>query len=147
VRNSGASTLHLVLDSNEYILAFGKERDPSSTKLLTQVALQPEAYSLSICRPILEEVGRHLQPRQLSEVYGFLNILELEIDERWLVPFEYAERYVRKGLKSGDGFIAGYTEWVGADCLVSENRADIVNHAELFPFKVFTAEQFLKKHR
>ena len=43
--------------------------------------------------------------------------------------------------------IAGYTEWIGADCLISENRADIVSQAALFPFKVFTADQFLKKHR
>jgi len=139
--------LHLVLDSNEYIFTFGKEREPFSTKLLTQITLQPETYSLSICRPIIEEVGRHLQPRQLSEVYGFLNTLEIDIDERWVVPFEYVERYVQSGLKSGDAFIAGYSEWVGADCLVSENRADIVSQAQLFPFKVFTAEQFLKKHR
>jgi hypothetical protein len=109
--------------------------------------MYPDIYLLSICRPILDEVSRHVLPRQLSEVYGFLNTLDIEIDERWLVPFEYAERYVQKGLKSGDAFIAGYAEWVGADCLISENRADIVSRAELFPFKVFTAEQFLKKHR
>ena len=69
------------------------------------------------------------------------------MDERWSVPFEFAQRYVGKGLKSGDPFIAGYAEWVGADSLISENRADIVSHPGLFPFKVFTAEQFLKKHR
>jgi len=138
--------LHLVLDSNEYILVFGRERKPSCEKLLDQLTVYPEKYFLSICRPILDEVGRHVLPRQLGEVYGFLNSLEIEIDERWLVPFEYAERYVQKGLKSGDAFIAGYAEWVGADCLISENRADIISQAGLFPFKVFTAEQFLKKH-
>jgi len=139
--------LHLVLDSNEFIFSFGTERDPSSVKLLVEISLRPEVYSLSICRPIIDEVGRHLQHRQLSEVYGFLDILGIGIDERWIVPFEFAERYAQRGLKSGDAFIAGYTEWVGADCLISENRADIVSQAALFPFKVCTAEQFLKKHR
>ena len=139
--------MHLVLDSNEYILVFGSERDPASEKLLTQITLKADKYSLSICRPILDEVSRHLLPRQLSDVYAFLNAIAIPIDERWVVPFEFVERYIERGLKRGDAFIAGYTEWVGADCLISENRADIVSQAKLFPFQVFTAEQFLRKHR
>ncbi len=138
--------MHLVLDSNEYIFVFGSERYSASEKLLTEIALRPEEYFLSICRPILEEIGRHLSPRQLSEVYAFLQALDADIDERWQVPFEHVERYIEKGLKRGDAFIAGYTEWVGARCLVSENRADFVDRGELFPFEVLTAEQFLKKH-
>ncbi len=138
--------MRLVLDSNEYILVFGSERDPASEKLLAQIAVKSNKYTLSICRPILDELGRHLLPRQLSDVYSFLNAITVNIDERWVVPFEFVERYIERGLKRGDAFIAGYTEWVGADCLVSENRADIVSQAKLFPFRVFTAEQFIKKH-
>jgi hypothetical protein len=125
---------------------FGSERYSASEKLLTEIARKPEKYSLSICRPILDEIGRHLSPRQLSEVYAFLHALDVGIDERWAVPFEHVERYIGKGLKRGDAFVAGYAEWTGADCLVSENRADIVSRAELFPFLVFTAGQFLKEH-
>jgi hypothetical protein len=138
--------LHLVLDSNEYILAFGGERERASEDLLLTLALHPNRFIVSICRPILEEVGRHITPWQLSELYAFLNALDVGIDERWLVPFEFVERYIAKGLKRGDAFIAGYTEWIGADCLVSENRADIVDRSELFSFSVLTAEKFLKKH-
>lgn len=147
MKSFGATILHLVLDSNEYILVFGSERDPSCERLLVHLASHPEKYSLSICRPILDEVGRHLSPRQLSEVYALLDALDVSVDERWLVPFEFVARYVDRGLKRGDAFIAGYTEWVGADGLISENRADIVSRSELFPFKVFTAEQFLQKQR
>ena len=114
--------------------------------LFERIASRRKAYLLSICRPILDEISRHLLPQHISEVYSYLNALDVSIDERWSVPFEFGERYIEKGLKHGDAFIAGYAEWIGADCLVSENRADIVSQAELFPFKVSTAVEFLKKH-
>ena len=128
------------------MFTFGADPQAVSIDLLEHIASNRKKHLLRICRPILNEVGRHLLPQQVSEVYSYLNALEVSVDERWSVPFEFAQRYVGKGLKSGDAFIAGYAEWIGADCLVSENRADIVSQAELFPFKVFTAEQFLKKH-
>lgn len=129
------------------MFTFGADPQTVCIDLLEHIASNRKKYLLSICRPILDEVGRHLLPQQVSEIYSYLNALEVPVDERWGVPFEFVERYVGKGLKSGDAFISGYTEWVGAECLISENRADIVSQAELFPFKVFTAEQFLKKHR
>ena len=115
-------------------------------ELLERIVSRPKGYLLSVCRPILDETSRHLLPLHLSEVYAYLNALDVSIDERWSVPFEFVQRYIEKGLKRGDGFIAGYTEWIGADCLVSENRADIVSRQDLFPFKVLTAEQFIHKH-
>ena len=138
--------MHLVLDSNEYILAFGFERDPSSEKLMDAVAAAPDRYRVGICRPIIDEISRHLLPRQLTEVHALLRSLDVEIDERFMVPFECVERYIARGLKRGDAFVSGYTEWVGADCLVSENRKDLVDHPDLFPFKVKTAERFLRDH-
>ncbi len=116
-------------------------------ELLEHIASHRKDYLLSVCRPILDERSRHLLSQHLSEAYSYLNALDVPIDERWSVPFEFVQRYIEKGLKRGDAFIAGYTEWISADCLVSENRADIVSQADLFPFNVFTAEQFLKKHR
>jgi len=139
--------LHLVLDSNEYVFVFGADPKMACVELLEHIASHRKYYLLSVCRPILDEINRHLLPQHLSEVYSYLNALDVPIDERWSVPFEFVQRYIDKRLKRGDAFIAGYTEWIGADCLVSENRADIVSQADLFPFKVFTAEQFLKKHR
>lgn len=138
--------MHLVLDANEYIFAFGAQRKPSCERLLDEFGKAPERYILSICRPTIEEVSRHLLPRQLTDVYLLLRTVDSEINERWVVPFETAERYISKGLKRGDAFLAGYTEWVGASYLVSENRKDLVDCPDLFPFKVCTAESFLQRH-
>ena len=69
------------------------------------------------------------------------------IDEDELVPYEFGGKYLSKGLKPGDALLAGYAEWVGADCLVTENMKDFINHPELFSFQVITAEQFLKKYQ
>ena len=81
----------------------------------------------------MDEISRHLLPRQLAEVHALLRSLDVEIDERFMVPFECVERYIARGLKRGDAFVSGYAQWAGADCLVSENRKDLVDHPELFP--------------
>jgi hypothetical protein len=47
------------------------------------------------------------------------------------------------GLKEADALIAAYTEWAGADALVTENRHFLNKHPNL-PFKVLTAEKCLK---
>jgi hypothetical protein len=52
-------------------------------------------------------------------------------------------KYEIKGLKPADAFIAAYTEWVGAEVLVTENRHFLNRHTDL-PFKVLTAEECLK---
>ena len=66
-----------------------------------------------------------------------------KIDEDTEVPFELGAKYETKGLKPADAFIAAYTEWVGADALVTENRHFLSLHSNL-PFKVVTAETCLK---
>lgn len=53
-------------------------------------------------------------------------------------------RYESRGLKPGDAFIAAYTEWSGADYLITENR-DFLALTSL-PFRVVRAEEFLKRH-
>lgn len=146
MRTFGAAILHLVLDSNEYVFSFGADPKAVCIDVLSHIASRQKQYLLSICRPILDEISKHLLPQHVSDVYAYLNALDVVVDERWSVPFEFVERYADKGLKRGDAFIAGYSEWIGADCLISENRADIVSQSHLFPFKVLTAEQFLKKH-
>jgi hypothetical protein len=52
----------------------------------------------------------------------FINELTT-IDEDIVVPFEIAFKYEAKGLKPADALIAAYTEWVGADALVTEVHA------------------------
>lgn len=63
--------------------------------------------------------------------------------EDWEVPFELGAKYESRGLKPGDAFIAAYTEWTGAEYLVTENR-DFLSLTAL-PFKIARAEAFLKK--
>ena len=75
----------------------------------------------------------------------FLEAMGVFIDEDQMVPYEFPRKYESLGYKPGDAFLAGYTEWVGADCLISENRKDFVDHPELVPFKICTAEQFLEE--
>lgn len=138
--------MHLVLDANEFLLTFGAHRDPFCERLFGEIADKPERYILSICRPTLDEITRNLLPSQLDGVYSLLNALGVDVDERWSIPFEFVESYLEKGLKRGDAFLAGYAEWVRADFLISENRKDLVDHPDLFPFKVSTARTFLQKH-
>ncbi|ODS31143.1 MAG: hypothetical protein SCARUB_03741 [Candidatus Scalindua rubra] len=90
---------------------------------------------------IVEEVRRNIVPEVFREFLEF--ILELtNLDEDIFVPFELGAKYEAKGLKPSDAFIAAFTEWVGADVLVTENRHFLSCHLGL-PFKVLTAEKCL----
>jgi uncharacterized protein (DUF2164 family) len=55
---------------------------------------------------------------------------------------ELGAKYEKKGLKDADALIAAFTEWVGADVLVTENRHFLNCQADLL-FKVLTAEKYL----
>ena len=65
------------------------------------------------------------------------------MDEDFLVPFAVGAKYEAMHLKAGDAFIAAYTEWVGAELLVTENRHFLSRRSDL-PFKVITAAECLK---
>ena len=136
--------MQLVLDSNEYLFAFGVERKRSSETLLAAIAAVPDRYQLRISRTIVEEVRRNTAPQRFREFWRFLQALGGVVDEDWEVPFELGVRYESRGLKPGDAFIAAYTEWTGAEYLITENR-DFLSLTVL-PFKVARAEEFLKKH-
>jgi hypothetical protein len=74
----------------------------------------------------------------ISFVTSFTNI-----DENFIVPFETGFKYETLGLKPADSFIAAYTDWVGADALVSENR-HFLKRTDNLPFAVVTAEECLR---
>ena len=93
-------------------------------------------------RTILKEARKNLSNASFREVIE-LTRLFIVVDEDILVPFEIGIKYASKGLKPADAFIAAYTEWVGADALVTENRHFLTRHSDL-PFKILTAEQCLK---
>lgn len=128
-----------VIDSNEYIFAFGpiKENDVHSLFVIL-VSL----YNIRIPRTIFEEVKRNLSLEAFNEFNIFINDITT-VDEDIVVPFETVFRYESKGMKPADAFIAAYTEWTGADILVTENRHFLSRHSDL-PFKVLSAEKCLK---
>lgn len=132
----------LVIDSNEYILAFGLTKEQASKCLLDPLLEKPTAHTLRIPRLTVEEVRRHLTPETFREFIEFITDLTT-IDESFLVPFEIGTKYEAKGLKSADAFIAAYTEWVGADILITENRHFLTLHVDL-PFRILTAEKSVK---
>ncbi len=132
----------LVIDSNVYIFGFGFVKVPACSNLILTIIEKYNLHTLRISRRIVEEVRSHLSPEDFAKFIKVINIL-IKIDEDFVVPFEIAVKYEAKGLKPADAFIAAYTEWVGADALVTENRHFLSLHSNL-PFKVVTAEKCLK---
>lgn len=132
----------LVLDSNEYLFALGVSPKPASQQLLDILIDKYPSHRFRIPRLILEEVSRHLPPEVFHELMSTVQDL-VSIDEDLVVPFALGSKYEALGLKPADAFIAAYTEWVGADALVTENRHFLTRRFDL-PFKVLKAEQILK---
>jgi hypothetical protein len=93
--------LLLVLDSNEYIFAFGIFKKPTCEMLLDTILDTFPAHSIRIPRLILEEVSRHLTPEEFKEFIEFVTNLTT-IDEDFVVPFELGVRYELKGLKPSE---------------------------------------------
>lgn len=134
--------MQLVLDANEYIFALGLFRKHSCESLLKHLIDNFPLHSIAICRAIVEEVRTNLTTKEFHNFVRFINILTT-IDEDFLIPFEIGAKYEAKGLKEADALIAAYTELVGADILVTENRHFLSHHSDL-PFKVLNAEECLR---
>ena len=134
--------MRIVIDSNEYIFAFGPFRNPAAKAVLDCLLDKPNIHTVRIPRTIFEEVKRNLSLEVFQEFNIFINKLTA-VDEDIVVPFEVGFRYESMGLKPADAFIASYAEWVGADALVTENRHFLTRHSRL-PFKIINAESCLK---
>lgn len=134
--------MHFVIDSNEYIFAFGPPKEEKADRLLDRLLNEAHQHTIRIMRTIFEEVKRNLSPEAFQEFNNFINDITT-VEEDIVVPFEIVFKYESKGLKPADAFIAAYTEWVGADALITENRHFLTHQRDL-PFKVFTAEKCLK---
>jgi len=52
--------LRFVLDSNEYLFAFGVSRKPASVALLDALVDHPETHAVRIPRLIVDEIRRNL---------------------------------------------------------------------------------------
>lgn len=131
-----------IIDSNEYIFAFGSFKECATRTLLDQLLNRPKIHALRIPRTIFEEVKRNLSLEAFQEFNNFINKLTT-VDEDIVVPFEVGIKYEAMRLKAADAFIASYTEWTSADVLVTENRHFLKKSSDL-PFKVLTAEACLK---
>lgn len=134
--------MQLVLDSNVYIFGFGLVKVPACKRLILTIIGQSSLYTLRISRSIVEEIRRHLSPEDFQEFIGAINLLTT-IDEDFLIPFELGAKYEAKGLKPADALMAAYTEWTGADILVTENR-HFLSHRRGLPFKILTAQNCYK---
>lgn len=134
--------MRLVLDANEYIFALGLFRKRNCESLLELLTENFPLHSVSICRTIIEEVRTNLTSKDFHNFVRFINVFSV-IDEDFLIPFETGVKYEAKGLKDADALIAAYTEWTGADALVSENRHFLSRHSNL-SFKIIHAEECLK---
>lgn len=132
----------VILDSNEYIFALGPVRDPSCGKLFETILKHTEDIFVRAPRLIIEEVRNNLTPEAFKEFINLINSLT-KIDEDIEISFELGSKYELKGLKPADAFIAAYTEWTGADALVTENRHFLSRKSDL-PFKVINARSCLK---
>lgn len=132
----------LVLDSNEYIFALGILKKETSITLLDKILATFPVNTIRIPRMITEEVKHNITPEAFKEFIGFITSFT-SIDEDLFVPFEIGAKF-EKVLKPADAFIAAYTEWTGADALVTENRHFLSSRQTNLPFKVLTAENCLK---
>lgn len=132
----------LVLDTNQYLFAFGLLKKSSCESLIDILKDRNSGHIIRIPRLILNEVRSHLSPEAFREFIKFIYNLTTP-DEDNLVPFEIGTKYEILGLKPADAFIAAYAEFTASDILVTENRHFLKKSFNL-PFKVLTAEACLK---
>ncbi len=135
--------MRLVIDTNEYLFAFGLLKLSVCEELMAVILEQSPRHTIRISAKIVEEVRRNLTGEAFREFIGFLKALSITIDEDFLVPFELGAKYESKGLKPADAFIAAYAEWTGADILITENRHFLTLHTDL-PFRILPAKRCLK---
>lgn len=134
--------LLVILDSNEYIFSLGTDRDSFCEKLLEEIVIYPQKIFIRVPNLIIKEVRNNLTPEAFKEFMLFIKSLT-NIDDDSLVPFELGAKYETKGLKPADSFIAAYTEWTGAEVLITENRHFLSLQSNL-PFKILNAKDCLE---
>ena len=134
--------MRFVLDSNEYIFAFGISKETTILALFEQFRSHPTRYSIHVCRSIINEVYRNTSESEFQDFFDFISKIT-SIDEDYTVPFELGAKYENLGLKPGDAFIAAYADYFKAEFLVSENRHFLSRRSDM-PFRVVSASDCLK---
>lgn len=107
--------MRLVLDTNEYLFAFGLLKEPFCEEVIAAILDQFPRHTLRIPAKILEEVRRNLTGEAFREFIAFLNTLSITIDQDFSVPFELGaktfpfissqQENVLSSLRSGDNRI------------------------------------------
>ncbi|MEK6714816.1 MAG: PIN domain-containing protein [Candidatus Omnitrophota bacterium] len=131
-----------IIDSNEFIFAFGSEEHPARN-VINDLCAKHSPHSVRIPRTVFEEIRRNLSIEEFRTFIELLISIDIAIDEDIVVPFELGLKYESLGLKPSDAFIAAYAEWTGADMLITENRHFLSRQSNL-PFKVVNAEKCLQ---
>lgn len=65
----------LVLDSNEYLFAFGLAKKPASVSLLDLIVKQSERHTIRAPRMVVEEIRRNLSGDLFREVFTLIRKL------------------------------------------------------------------------
>lgn len=134
--------MRFVIDTNEFIFALGIPPHPFSERVFNLLVVSFPKNTIHIPRTIINEVKNNLPPNVFAVFIKTIQMIAI-IDEDIEVPFELGAKYESLGLRAADAFIAAYSEYIGADALVTENRHFLSRQRDL-PFKILTAEQCLK---
>jgi len=80
--------LRLVLDTNEYLFAFGLLKEPACEELIAVIVEQSPRHSLRIPAKIAEEVRRKLTGEAFREFIGLLNtFISYPVNPNYLSKF------------------------------------------------------------
>ena len=123
-------------------LVLGLSKTPPAKNFFLTIAEKPSLYTLRISRAIVKEISSNLSLEDFRKFIRFINSLTT-IDQDFLVPFELGAKYEAKGFKAADALIAAYTEWTGAEILVTENR-HFLSRRKGLSFRILTAQNCCK---
>lgn len=140
-RNIKVGTL-ISVDSDEFIAGMSGAYLPSAT-LMERL----ELFVVRILHLVEREVVRNLaflNRALLREFYSFiLHLPDFKVIYE-PVPDQYVKKQRALGLSKEDSIIAGFTEWIGAKFLVTENRHFLKGYHSR-SFEILDSKEFLKR--
>ncbi len=131
--------MRVVLDSNEFVFAF-QERREIQVKLFKSVS----PNEIFLPHLILREVIRNISFSSKNDMWEFRNGLFsiFNVIDDYIVPTSLVSKYREHGLKDADALIGAFTEYIGADVLITENR-HFLREVNITEFEIVSAQQFL----
>ena len=130
--------ISVVLDSNVYIHAINE----TDSDCLALVKYDLIYLDVMVPLRVLLEADNNLDEEDTKKLYDILRNHGIEPDYQ-RVPEEMIQRYEALGCKKGDAVIAAYTELIGADYLVTQNRR-FLKDVQGLPFTVIEAAQAVR---